>query len=75
MAIDGLSASLREVFRKISNSGHIDSETIREMIKEIQRALLKADVNVKLTLELTRRIQERSENENLLQACHHRITF
>ncbi len=63
MAIDGLSASLREVFRKISNSGHIDSETIREMIKEIQRALLKADVNVKLTLELTRRIQERSENE------------
>ena len=63
MVLENLSSSLRDVFRKISGSSYIDKETIREMIKEIQRALLKADVNVKLTVELTKSIQERSENE------------
>ncbi|MGP6207042.1 signal recognition particle protein Srp54 [Cuniculiplasma sp. SKW3] len=63
MVLESLSSSLRETFRKIAGSSYIDKDVIREMIKEIQRALLKSDVNVKLTVELTRRIQERAENE------------
>ncbi len=63
MALDNLSSSLRETFRKITGSSYIDKDIIRDMIKDIQRALLKADVNVKLTLELSRKIQERSEGE------------
>ena len=34
-----------------------------EVTKEIQRALLKADVNVKLVLKLTNTVQERALNE------------
>ncbi len=63
MVLEGLSASLRETFKKISGSSHIDKATILEMVRDIQRALLKADVNVKLTMELSKKIQERSENE------------
>ncbi len=63
MVLEGLSASLRETFRKISGSSYIDKETIAEMVRDIQRALLKADVNVKLTMELSKKIQERSLSE------------
>ena len=63
MALDNLSSSLRETFRKITGSSYIDKNVIKEMIRDIQRALLKADVNVKLTLDLSRKIEERSENE------------
>ena len=63
MVLESLSSSLRETFRKIAGSSYIDKDVIREMIKEIQRALLKSDVNVRLTVDLTRRIQERAENE------------
>ena len=63
MALDNLSTSLRETFRKITGSSYIDRNVIKEMIRDIQRALLKADVNVKLTMELSKKIEERSENE------------
>ena len=45
-------SSLRETFRKITGSSYIDKNVIKEMIRDIQRALLKADVNVKLMLDL-----------------------
>ncbi len=63
MVLEGLSNSLRETFRKISGSSYIDKKIIDEMVRDIQRALLKGDVNVKLTIELSNRIKERAENE------------
>ncbi|AAT43480.1 signal recognition particle protein Srp54 [Picrophilus oshimae] len=63
MVLENLSSSLKDVFKKISGSSYIDKETIKEVSKDIQRALLKADVNVKLVISLTNRLQERAATE------------
>ena len=63
MVLDNLSESLKEIMRKISGSSYIDKDTIKEVTRDIQRALLKADVNVKLVLKLTNTVQERALNE------------
>ena len=38
-------------------------ESVEELVRDIQRSLLKSDVNVKLVFELSRRIKERSLKE------------
>ena len=63
MVLDNLASSLRETIRKISGSSYIDKETIKEVVREVQRALLKSDVNVKLALELTKSLESRSSSE------------
>ena len=63
MALDGLGKSLRNVLRKISGASSIDEELIKEVTKDLQRALLQADVNVQLVLKLTGAVQERALNE------------
>lgn len=63
MVLDNLASSLRDTLRRISSSSYINAETIKEVAKDLQRALLKADVNVKLTLELTRKLEQRATDE------------
>ncbi|MDR2846347.1 MAG: signal recognition particle protein Srp54 [Candidatus Methanoplasma sp.] len=63
MVLEGLGKSLRDVIGHIGSSSVVDADLIREISKELQRALLQADVNVQLVLELTNRIQERALNE------------
>ena len=43
----------------------IDAKAVKEFVRDLQRALLKADVNVKLVLDLTRRIEDRILKEEL----------
>ncbi len=63
MVLDNLGSSLRDTLRKISSSSYINADTVKEVAKDLQRALLKADVNVKLTLELTRKLEQRAADE------------
>jgi signal recognition particle subunit SRP54 len=63
MVLEGLGKSLRDVIGHIGSSSVVDEDLIREVSKELQRALLQADVNVQLVLELTNRIQDRALNE------------
>ena len=63
MVLEGLGKSLRDVIAHIGSSSVVDEELVREVSKELQRALLQADVNVQLVLEITNRIQERALNE------------
>ncbi len=46
--LDGLKTGLRAALKKIVNSSAIDEALIKELSKDIQRALLQSDVNVKL---------------------------
>ncbi|MBW3019692.1 signal recognition particle protein Srp54 [Candidatus Woesearchaeota archaeon] len=64
MVLDKLSNNLKNVLSKISNSMFVDEKLINEIVKEIQRALLQSDVNVKLVLTLTKKIKERALKEN-----------
>ncbi|HWP78825.1 MAG TPA: signal recognition particle receptor subunit alpha [Candidatus Nitrosotenuis sp.] len=62
--LDNLKTSLRAAIKKIVNSSGVDEALIKELSKDVQRALLQADVNVKLVLEITKNLEYRSLNEN-----------
>ena len=63
MVLDKLGTSLKDTLSKIARSMFVDEKLIDELVKDIQRALLGSDVNVKLVLELSKRIKERALNE------------
>jgi len=61
--LDGLKTGLRAALKKIVNSSAIDEALIKELAKDIQRALLQSDVNVKLVFQITKNLEERSLKE------------
>lgn len=65
MALERLGASLHEALRKIFRAAVVDEAAVKELIRDLQRALLQADVNVKLVLEISKRIEERSLKEEV----------
>ena len=63
MVMDKLGSSLKNALKKIANASHIDQDLVKELIRDIQRALLQADVNVQLALKLSKIIEERALTE------------
>ncbi len=63
MVLEKLGESLRETLRKIAGASHISPELIKELVRDIQRALLQSDVNVRLALDLSKQIETRALNE------------
>ncbi len=61
--LDNLKTNLRDAIKKIVKSSGIDEELIKELSKDVQRALLQSDVNVRLVLEITKNLEERALNE------------
>ncbi|NND87040.1 MAG: signal recognition particle protein [Nitrosopumilus sp.] len=61
--LDGLKNSLSDAIKKIVKSSGIDEELIKELSKDVQRALLQSDVNVRLVLEITKHLEDRAINE------------
>ena len=65
MALEKLGSSLYESLRKIFRAPVVDEAVVKELIRDIQRSLLQADVNVRLVLEISKRIEERSLKEKV----------
>ena len=63
MVLDALGDALRNTLRKIAGASHISPELIKELVRDIQRALLQSDVNVRLALELSKKIETRALDE------------
>src|SRR5213082_881726 len=63
MVLDKLGDSLRAALRKIARSSYIDESLTKEIVRDIQRALIQADVNVQLALTITRELQRRALDE------------
>ena len=63
MVLDKLSDSLKNTLSKIAKAMFVDEKLIDELVKDIQRALLSSDVNVKLVLDLSKTIKERALKE------------
>jgi len=63
MVLDNLGDSLKRTLKKIANAVHVDAKLVKEVVRDIQRALLQADVNVKLVVELSKTIEKRSLEE------------
>jgi signal recognition particle subunit SRP54 len=63
MVLDNLGGSLRQALKRIASANKIDRPVVEEATKEIQRALLQADVNVRLVMQLSNKIKERALGE------------
>lgn len=64
MVLDNLGSSLRGTLSKLQGQSRLSEEDIQEVVKEIQRSLLQADVDVDLVMELSDSIKERALNED-----------
>jgi signal recognition particle subunit SRP54 len=65
MVLDRLGSSLNDALRKVFKAPVMDEKTVKELVRDIQRALLQADVNVKLVLEVSKQIEERALKEKV----------
>src|SRR3989449_8808942 len=63
MVLEKLGGSLREALRKIAGASYVDESLIKEIVRDIQRALIQADVNVRLALTITKQLQRRALEE------------
>ena len=63
MVLEKLGESLKNTLSKIAKAVFVNEKLINELIKDIQRALLQADVNVQLVFDLTKKIKERAVKE------------
>lgn len=63
MVLEKLGTSLKNTLQKIAKSIFVDDALINELVKDMQKALLQADVNVQLVFELTNKIRERIKKE------------
>src|SRR6056297_1329865 len=63
MVLDDLGSSLRGTLDKLRGKSRLSEEDIEEIVKEIQRSLLSADVDVSLVMELSDNIETRALEE------------
>ncbi len=63
MVLDDLGKSLKGTIEKIATAVTVDKKLIKEVVRDIQRALLQSDVNVKLVLNLSKKIEKRALDE------------
>jgi len=61
--LDNLRTGLRNALKKIVGASDINEEIIESLCKDVQRALLQSDVNVRLVLSITNNLKLRALNE------------
>jgi len=63
--LGSLGSALKKGFDKIAGAIFLDKKTIDLIVKDLQRALIQADVNIYLVKELGDRIKKEAENEKI----------
>ncbi len=61
--LDTLGGSLKDALKKLAGKTVVDRAAVDELSRDLQRALLQSDVNVKLVLHLTQTIKKRALEE------------
>ena len=61
--LDSLREGLQAAIRKLAGSNVVDEKVVKEFVRDLQRALIQADVNVRIALEVTDRVQKRALEE------------
>jgi signal recognition particle subunit SRP54 len=59
MVLESFGGSLKKIFSKVTGYSLVDREKVGELIIELQRALIQADVDVSLVAELSGRIKDK----------------
>ncbi|MFX1474582.1 MAG: signal recognition particle protein Srp54 [Promethearchaeota archaeon] len=65
MVLGKLGSALHSAVQKLLRAPLVDKKSVKELVQDLQRALLQADVNVRLVMELTKRIEERSLKDEI----------
>jgi len=61
--LDSLREGLQAAVKKLVGSNVVDEKVTKEFVRDLQRALIQSDVNVKIALEITERVQKRALEE------------
>jgi signal recognition particle subunit SRP54 len=61
--LDKLSGSLKDALKKLAGKAVVDREAVEELVRDLQRALIQADVNVRLVQSLSQAVKTRSLEE------------
>jgi signal recognition particle subunit SRP54 len=65
MALKGLGDSLKGTFQRIARMGSVDRQAVESVLRDLQRSLIQADVDVAMVSELSGRIRKRVLEEKL----------
>jgi signal recognition particle subunit SRP54 len=65
MALGNLGSNLYNAIQKIIKAPVVDEAAVKELVKDFQRALLQADVNVSLVMDLSKNIQTKALDQKL----------
>lgn len=63
--LDSLSSKLRESLERLARLGVVDKTAVEELVRDIQRALLAADVDVELVFQLSEQIKDKALQEKI----------
>ncbi|RJS97128.1 signal recognition particle protein Srp54, partial [Halococcus sp. IIIV-5B] len=63
MVLDDLGSSLRGTLNRLQGKTRLDADDVEEVVREIQRSLIQADVEISLVMDLSDRIEDRALNE------------
>jgi len=61
--LDSLREGLQAAVRKLVGSSTLDEKTVKEFVRDLQRTLIQGDVNVRMALEVTEKVQKRALEE------------
>ena len=61
--LDSLREGLQSAVKKLVGSNTVDEKTVKEFVRDLQRALIQSDVNVRIALDVTERVQKRALEE------------
>lgn len=63
--MEAVGRSLTDAVRRLLRMPNVDEKAVKELVKDLQRTLLQADVNVELVLQLSKAVEDRSLKEKL----------
>jgi signal recognition particle subunit SRP54 len=61
--LDSLKEGLQAAVRKLVGSSTVDEKAVKEFVRDLQRTLIQSDVNVKMALAVTERLERRALEE------------
>ncbi|MBD3172829.1 signal recognition particle protein [Candidatus Bathyarchaeota archaeon] len=84
MVLENLGSNLYNAIQKLVKAPVVDEATVKELVRDFQRALLQADVNVELVMDLSQSIQKNaleqelppgiSRREHIIKVIHDELT-
>jgi signal recognition particle subunit SRP54 len=63
---EGITRSLNDALKKLGGRGRLTADNIRDGLREVRRALLEADVNLKVATDFIQKVEAKSVGQDVL---------